>query len=309
MRYEPVGERWSRSGVKEVVDLWELSAKEQRDLERLGEQLCDVAHFKNTPSEVIRFLRARSGNLKAAESMFRNMIQWRIENKVDTILQWYRPPREILDHYPGSILQGHDKAGDPIFIERLGVTDGVGMLERYGRHELIHHAIWLRELVSTGDWIQHYQKRQGRAVRQITIMEDLHGLSIAHMNRQLLSVYAEIMRIDQDCYPEVAKQMIIIRAPTIFRVIWIIAKHFFDPGVLAGMIFTGPNNYKQVLSEHFDLEILPNVIVPEGKGQAAEGLPLPGNFEGGPLPPKPESCPRQAREPIIIAKSIGKGVF
>jgi len=307
MTTEAVNERWSRPKVEEVVDLWELTESEQRDLERLGNQLRDVQHFKNAPSEVIRFLRARPGDLQAAESMFRSMVEWRIENKVDTILERYRPPQEILDHYPGAILQGHDKAGDPIFIERLGVTDGVGILERYGRNEMIQHAIWLRELITTGDWIQHYQKRRGRTVRQIVIMEDLYGLSIAHMNRQLLSVYGEIMRLDQDNYPETAKKLIVLRAPNIFRIIWTIAKHFFDPGVVKKMTFTGHANYKQVLREHLDLEILPDCVVPEGKGKAAEGLP--GNFQGGPLPIE-KVCPGKAGETVVvIAKSIGTGVF
>jgi hypothetical protein len=287
-------DHWSPEATAAVVKLWELTEIEQTDLLTLRDQLLkdDTAenslvksHPKNRPSEVVRFLRARPGKVDAAASMFRAMIAWRIENKVDSILQDYQPDQKMLDYYPGAILQGLDKdGGDPVYVGRLGVTDGAGILRQYGKEEMIRHAIWMRELVSTGEWIAKYEQEQGRPVRRITLIEDLEGLSIMSMmsNRPLLSVYGEIMRLDQDNYPETAKKLIIIRAPTLFRMVWAIFKHFFDAGVVQKMVFCGASNYEKVLEEYVDLSILPAAVVPQGQGKAIEGMP--SKFEGGPLP-------------------------
>jgi hypothetical protein len=234
---------------------------------------------------VVRFLRARPGKVDAAESMFRAMIAWRIENQVDSILQGdYQPDQKMLDYYPGAIMQGLDKEGDPVYVGRIGVTDGAGILKQYGRDEMIRHAIWMRELVSTGEWIATYEQEQARPVRRMTLIEDLEGLSIMSMmnNRALLSVYGEIMRLDQDNYPETAKKLIIIRAPTLFRMVWAIFKHFFDAGVVQKMVFCGSSDYEKVLEKYVDLSIMPDAVVAQGQGKATEGMP--SKFEGGRLP-------------------------
>lgn len=291
---------WSPEAIAAVVKVWELTKKEQTDFITLRDQLLKddddtiengaaaaatvKSHHKNRPSEVVRFLRARPGKIDFAESMFRAMIAWRIENNVDSILQDYQPDQKMLDYYPGAILQGYDKEGDPVYVGRIGVTDGAGILKQYGREEMIRHAIWMRELVCTGEWIMLYEQEQARPVRRITLIEDLEGLSIMSQmnNRAMLSVYGEIMRLDQDNYPETAKKLIIIRAPALFRMVWAIFKHFFDAGVVQKMVFCGSSDYEKVLEEYVDLSILPEAVVAQGQGKATEGMP--SKFEGGPLP-------------------------
>ena len=190
---------WSDENVAFVARLWELTDEETRDLKELGRRLLQtkkntssdsknggnidddnddddndsdswefVARHTKTkdPLQVVRFLRARPGNVDAAEIMFRNMIAWRRRNNVDSILENYTPPAEIVQHFPGAILQGLDKDGDPIFLSRTGVTDGAGLVQKYGRDEMIRHAIWLRELVARGEWIQECEEQQQQPQRQ-----------------------------------------------------------------------------------------------------------------------------------------------
>ena len=280
---------WNETSVESVAKLWDLSAKEREALIGLGTKLSREYdnHRKTKPSEIVRFSRARPNDVKGAEDMFRNMMEWRQEHHVDTILQDYTPPPELFQKYPGAVLQGVDRDGDPIYVGRVGVTDGVGMLRKYGHDEIIKHAIWVREMVSTGSWIQDYEN-QGvneapRTIKRITIIEDCHGISLStHLNRQLLNAYSDVMRLDQDNYPETAKRLLIIRTPVIFRLVWSIIKHFFDKGVVDKMIFVGSSDYQEVLSQYVDLGVLPDEIVPGiGKGAAIPGMPP--NFGGGPI--------------------------
>lgn len=275
-------ECWTPTNLEQTAQLWQLSEPEIAALQDLQVKLADVHHWKNTPGEVVRFLRARPGKPAEAEQMFRAMVEWRIAHQVDRILEDYTPPPGLLNHYPGAILQGLDKEGDPIYVGRLGATDAAGIFQRFGGEEMVKHGIWVREMVCRGDWIADYEARQERPVRRITLIEDLQGLSWAHASRKLMNVYGEIMRLDQDNYPETAKKLIIIRAPTVFRLVWKIAKNCFDPGVVLKMAFCGTSDYKEVLSEYMDLEVLPSAVVEEGKGKAFPGMPP--DFEGGPLP-------------------------
>ena len=113
------GHTWTEESITFVARLWELSDQETKDLTEIGVRLCRKVppssstnkgdaddndddyefvanHFKTTPLQVVRFLRARPGNVDAAESMFRIMIAWRRANKVDTILRDYTPPDTLV---------------------------------------------------------------------------------------------------------------------------------------------------------------------------------------------------------------------
>jgi CRAL/TRIO domain len=102
-------------------------------------------------------------------------------------------------------------------------------------------------------------------------------------NGPLISLYGEVMRLDQDNFPEAGKKLLVIRAPSLFKVIWNVVKHFFDPGVRSKMVFCGLNDFREVLSEYVDLEILPDCVVP-GIGVGKPILGMPPRFEGGPIP-------------------------
>lgn len=275
--------RWSEAELEFSIHHWQIPELQQAQLLELRDRLQDIDHWKNSPDTVIRFLRARSGNVKAAEIMFRNMIQWRIDNQVDNVLEDYHPPALLQEYFPGAILKGFDRDGDPIYVGRLGVTDAAGLLEKYGEEELIRYNIWLRELVSRGKWMDEYRLERGNPVKRVTIIEDLYGLSITHSSKAILSLYGKIMRFDQDNYCETGKRLIIIRAPFLFRLIWALAKHFFDEGVVAKMTFTGSSDYQGVLGRYIDPAVLPVEIFPEqGQGEVATGMMY--NFKGGKVP-------------------------
>ncbi|KAL7557122.1 hypothetical protein ACA910_002408 [Epithemia clementina (nom. ined.)] len=274
---------WSKEEIEKASRLWDLSAKQKEQLVLLGKRLSDICHQKNTPFDVIRFMEARPKSLDAAEKMFRNMIEWRIKNKVDSILEDYEPPRLIRDYIPGAILVDYDRDGDPVYVERIGSADSATMVHRFGSEHLIKHAIWIRETISRGSWVKDYEQRMGHPVKQILVVEDLKGLSSAHLDRQLLAAFQVITRLDQDNYPEVAKKIINVNSPFIFRLAWSLVKHCFDHNVTAKMVFVGPNNTEKVLEKYVDLTVLPKEIAPVGQGKAAPGLPQ--NFTGGPLPP------------------------
>ena len=102
---------WSQENVQQFIEAWKLTPEQIEKLWRLQQKLVDVDHWKNEPETVLRFMFAPHG-YDAAEENFRKMVQWRLENNVDTILQDYKPPKKLLENAAAAMLHGWDKEGD-----------------------------------------------------------------------------------------------------------------------------------------------------------------------------------------------------
>lgn len=196
---------WSEEDMAAVVDYWTLSPQNQEALYELGYRLRDIQHPKNCAREVVHFLLAKYGKVDAAEDMFRDSIRWREKVGADTIAD-HPPPQELIDSIPGAVLKGADRDGDPIFLDRVVSCDTLGLLDKYGTDMMVHHAVWIREAVAQGAWLPEWEERKGKPVRQATIISDMEGLSRRHLHRRVIKLFGEIMRLDQDNYPEGAKR-------------------------------------------------------------------------------------------------------
>jgi len=284
---ETVSDAWSEENVQQTAIYWELTEEQAADLRQLGHRLRDVDYWKNTPHEVVRFLLHACCNydIDAAETMFRDSVNWRLENKVDSILQDYRPPQEMLDHYPGAIMKGVDKDGDPIFVARNGSTDGPGLLKRFGREEMLRHGIWEREMVWNGDWKREWERESGRPLKRLLIIDDVEGLQLVRtiLNRGLMEVFRETVHMDKYNYPQSVKKFMVVRVPKIFETVWSVLKRGMDQLAVERLVITNPKHYVQELEKVVDLELLPEIIVPGiGKGEARPGFP--DNFDTRPVP-------------------------
>jgi hypothetical protein len=284
----PYQERWSEENIQTALRVWNLQNNPamQRELRDLGHRLQDIHHFKNTPHELIRYLQGPQG-MARAEPLFRSMIAWRLQDKIDDLLTTYKPPPTLYQYSASSMLQGLDHDGDPIYVERPGVLDGAGLVARYSRDTLLQHIVWLRELVAHGSWIEDYQAQTGHLPRTMTIIFDLQGLNRStHLKSDCMAFFKELVSYTQEKYYAPSKRIIIIRAPALFRWIWSMAKPLFSQKVRDKMIFvTGgkEDSYLQVLQDYMDLNVLPPCIYDQGQGTTVRGMPP--FLQGGTIPP------------------------
>ncbi|CAB9513305.1 SEC14-like protein 5 [Seminavis robusta] len=275
-------ERWSEANMQQAIKTWKLTDVEIEQLRTLKGALSDVDHFKCTPHEVVRYIRGPKG-YDQAEPIFRGMIDWRqnCDEDIDNMLDHYKPPRALYEYAASSLLAGVDHDNDPVYLERAGEMDGYGFVTRYESSTMRNDVIWRRELTASGAWINDYEKKHGHLPRQITVVYDLKGLSSRHMKKGVGAFFKEAVGYTADKYYGVAKRMIIIRAPSIFRMVWRIVQTFFAPEVRAKMVFAG-KDHLATLREYMDIDILPPCINPDGHGQAARGFPP--SFEAGLIP-------------------------
>ena len=274
-------DRWSDKNLEHVRQLWSLTDLQFQQLQSMKDRLADIDHWKNNPYELIRFIMGPQG-YEETEKLFRDMIVWRLEHDVDNILDYYKPPKILYDYIPSAVLQGYDKEGDPIYLERGGAMDGAGLLNRYGEEKLLKHIIWCRESASRGRWIEEYERIQGRPPTRLTIIYDMQGLCSRHMKSGVLPFLRHSLQITQLRYNGLAKRFIILRAPALFNMAWSMIKFAFPKNAQKKMIFTSPSNYLEILEKYVDLNVLPPCIYPEGKGDVAIGMPP--RLDGGLIP-------------------------
>jgi CRAL/TRIO domain len=280
---------WSQSNLDRCSSLWKLTPDQIIQLKQLHEKLTDIGGSKhNTPFALVRFVKEYKGNLRMAESKFRAMIHWREMNHVDQLLDinHYKPP-SLFRYFPAGVLQGVDRDGDPIHCERTGVADSDGLLRRYGRDEMLKQAVWIREIQSRGKWHHDYEYQHGHPVKHFTVVLDMQGLKARNIGPALISVGQQVSRIVQDYYPSYAKRIIVIRAPAIFQMAYNAVKPYLDDSMRKKITIASGKNHCQILDQYMDLQVLPNVICEEGRGQVVEDF---GSvvWTGGKIPDREE---------------------
>jgi CRAL/TRIO domain len=220
-------ERWSDAHVDKVVSSWKMTESQRDKLMALKEQIRDVDHpFLNDPHQAVYFLKDEYGKVDMAQKLLRKTAHARQQSPyhIDSILTSHQLPDDY-DYFPMCVLQGTDHDGDPIDITRTGVADCWGLYKRHGRDAMIHHALFHQEIVARGAWHDDYEREHhGRKVTQFTVIFDLQGLSSRHLRPGLIPTCGHLARLLQDTYPELVKRVLIINAPSIFKMIWGLVK-------------------------------------------------------------------------------------
>ena len=278
---------WNDESVALVAKWWNLNDSQVSKLWELRDRLEDVKHWKNQPNEVVRYLRDARFHVKHADAKFRRMVQWRVNNQVDDILTNYRPPHPLLFEYvPTTVLDGLDKEGDPIWIERVGAADSWGLFQRFGHEELIRYAVYIREVCIRGPWAEEYKRRAadagGKPPMRATAIVDLAGMTWDHFRPSLLPLLKEGLSIVQEYYCGFGKKIIVIRVSKLFPIVWKVAQHFCNDNLRNMLVFATADNYLEVLQEYVDLDTLPPCLYEGGTGQG--GVGMPSNLQGGKVP-------------------------
>lgn len=220
--------RWSSARVEKTIQLWKLTQEQQAKLMELKRRVSDIDHWKNDPHELVRFLLEKRGNVDRAESLFRRVYQWRMENNIDTIVKDYKVS-PLFNYFPIATLQGVDHDGDPIHLERPGAADCVALCQRLSAQDIYQMTVCMREIDTDphqSPWYEEYEKQQGHPMKQFTIVVDLEGLSRNHMRPYMVPIFGRCLLLSQNQYPYFAKKIILLRAPRIFKVFWSLTQHF-----------------------------------------------------------------------------------
>jgi hypothetical protein len=281
-------EHWSDDNVQLALQIWGLSddnvdRRHQNALGQLQQRLYDVQEYPlNHPLEVTRCYVDAKYCIESAEQKFRSMMAWRKLHHLDDLVRddTFHPPTVMQRYYPSCWLEGYDKEGDPIWLDRVGAADPWAVYQRYGHDPFKRYTLWVRESGLRGRFARDYEQQQGRPPIRCTVVFDFDGLCRRHLQVGLIAPLEEGIRILQDYYGSMAKRIIIARAPILFRIVWSVAQVFCNDTLKKSIIFCNHRNTISTLSKYMDLQDLPPCLCPK-QGKGRPGIGMPQDLNGG----------------------------
>ena len=170
-------------------------------------------------------------------------------------------PSIYLQQFP-QFYHGVSKEGLPIFYAKAGVinTKAIGCLTtsncalQFHWHDMFHQRnnVFKRLNESNGGCMS--TKRY-----EILYILDVKHLSAVKMNKELLSLTKIQCKMDELCFPEAMKKMVILNAPSSFAMLWRIVKSWIDPRNATKVEIFGSNKaqWEKRLCELVDRDQLP----------------------------------------------------
>lgn len=279
-------EKWSSSSLEMVCGIWELDADEAiPNLLKLKDRLLDLKDYHlNDPLELARCYVDANSRLEAAEEKFRNTVAWRRQEGIDDLLSDFQPASAMEEYYPSCFLEGYDREGHPIWIDRVGSGDPWPVYSTYGHVPFRNYVLRNREMALRGEYARHYERQHGHPPARITVIMDMEGLCRRHLNAGLIAPLEEGIRNLQDHYGSMAKRIIVAKAPFFFRVVWSIAQHFCSESLKKSIIFCNARNTQATVDRYIDRSVLPPAFCPkEGQGRPGLGF-AQTSLDGGIMP-------------------------
>ncbi|KAK9057179.1 hypothetical protein SSX86_024546 [Deinandra increscens subsp. villosa] len=202
-----------------VIISEDLIKQFQNSMESIDEPLQNT--FENVhqgcPNEaLVRFLKARDGNIPKAHKMLVDSLEWRIQNEIDDILS---KPINPADFYRGVRdsqligMSGYTKEGRPVFA--VGV--GLSTYDKASIHYYVQSHIQIneyRDRIIAPAATKKFERHISTCIKIL----DMTGLKISQLSQ--LKFLTVISSIDDLNYPEKTDAYYIVNAPYIFSACW-----------------------------------------------------------------------------------------
>lgn len=309
--------------VQEAPTQEALELKEQQEEQRLAEivfahisadeallvrQLCErVSHLKENstvckqvhPYTLIRFLRARNGDITKAAQMFQDSMQWRIDERIDErVSQWnveieqnITPRSQLVNKHWFMAPMGVCAQGLPVLVSRVGRSDPGGLERECGWESFLLQHVAIAEFQ-----VEEARRRTletGKLLLAFVAIYDLAGGAVPKWTARAWSSVDPFKRLAPILdlnYPERLARAFIVNVPWAFKMFW----NMFTPIIPKGTL--------EKLSLHTTAWVDP-MTTGDVPWLIREQIPADLLLDGASLPPQVEAAVRPG------AGIVGRGVI
>lgn len=167
------------------------------------------------------------------------------------------PLEQLLRHWRTATVAGVDFDGDPIVWERLGTLDWSALMSLGEEQLMCLEAISMESLMRQLD---EFTVQEQRPVHRVTMVVDLHGLPISVARPANVKVLKKLMHFDAAVYPEVLKQVLLVRAPRRFPAVWKVLETCFPERTLRKITLVPADATLSVLHRYVPARHVPRFL-------------------------------------------------
>ncbi|KAL5737338.1 hypothetical protein ACOSP7_030099 [Xanthoceras sorbifolium] len=212
---------------------------------------------------LVRFLKARDWNVSKAHKMLIDCLHWRVENKIDNILEKPILPTDLYRAVRDSQLvglSGYSKEGLPV----VAIGVGLSTFDKASAHYYVQSHIQMNEYRDCVI-LPSASKKYGRPISTCLKVLDMTGLKLSALNQiKLLTV---ISTIDDLNYPEKTDTYYIVNAPYIFSACWKVVKPLLQERTKRKVQVLQGNGRDELLKV-MDYASLPHFCRKQGSGSS-----------------------------------------
>ncbi|KAK6035758.1 CRAL/TRIO domain protein [Cooperia oncophora] len=133
-----------------------------------------------------------------------------------------------------------------------------GMLRSCGLENIVKLTLSICEegLIKTAE----ATKQIGAPISTWSLLVDLEGLSMRHLWRPGVQSLLRIIEIVEAHYPETMGQVLIVRAPRVFPVLWTLISPFIDENTRNKFMINSGEVVKDEISKYVDEQYIPDFL-------------------------------------------------
>lgn len=232
-------------------------------LDRLDPQLQQPSDTHDT--YLLRFLRARSFNPKAAHSLLEDDLKWRLDPTLGdlgcslqeltrmadgcAVMECTREDFTVVQQHFPMLMAGHDHQGRPVLYKKLGGNCVVSeVVKRVPAKQLVKYHLWTQEkAIAAAADRSTATKRHIERVVCIIDAKDWYVSLFSSAAREYLRGIADM---DSAHYPERLGGVVVVNAPLLLSTAWAVIRLWLDERTNSKVqILRGPDVYEPILRE------------------------------------------------------------
>ena len=197
----------SENVILDCEDVQSLLIKYGTELKEMRSSLSDPVDCIIDDVLCYRFLKGFKFSVSKASIQLEKMNKWRRENKMTDLRSVAEHQQQsefphystIVKYYPHNIGHSHDKKGQPLSIERFGLTNPHHLCKNLTLEELMEYHY--SHMENKAALAARLTRQTGKVIRLVKIV-DLTGLGRKHLSKRGLEYFKHALQISQEYYPE-----------------------------------------------------------------------------------------------------------